>query len=68
VFEGKQQDTLETNISDRQTIIKFYNDSCNLVCTWIKGGIAGMNKVKPDSIEKEKYLIFILNLILFQIL
>ncbi|HUM98344.1 MAG TPA: hypothetical protein PK275_10840 [Chitinophagaceae bacterium] len=54
VFEGKKQDTLETNISDRQTIIKFYNDSCNLVCTWIKGGIAGMNRVKPDSIEKEK--------------
>lgn len=57
VFEGKQQDTLETNNSDRQTIIKFYNDSCNLVCTWIKGGIAGMNRVKPDSIEKEKIFI-----------
>ena len=54
VFESKQQDTLEKNISDRQTIIKFYNDSCNIVCTWTKGGIAGMNRVKPDSIEKEK--------------
>lgn len=46
--------TPPTNYSDQMTYIKFYNSNCQLVCTWTKGGIAGLNRVTPDSIEKEK--------------
>lgn len=45
---------VEPNVSDKMTITKFYNDSCRLACTWTKGGIAGLNRVMPDTIEKEK--------------
>ena len=44
------------NNSDQMFYIKFYDNTCRLVCTWTKGGIAGFNKVAPDTIEKEKIL------------
>lgn len=44
----------EKNYPDKMTTTKFYNDNCQLVCTWVKGGIAGLNKVVPDTIEKDK--------------
>ncbi len=42
----------ENNTSDNIYITKFFDASCRLVCTWTKGGIAGLNKVTPDTIEK----------------
>ncbi len=47
-------DTIENNISDKMTTRFFYDANCKLVCTWTKGGITGMNKVTPDTIEKAK--------------
>lgn len=44
----------ENEVSDKITSTKFYNANCKLVCTWTKGGIAGFNKVTPDTIEKAK--------------
>ncbi|MBP9103900.1 MAG: hypothetical protein KBF82_08570 [Chitinophagaceae bacterium] len=42
--------------ADHQTHLKFYNQECELVCTWTKGGIAALNRVIPDSVEKEKII------------
>ena len=50
----KKKNLSPENYPDKMTITKFYNDNCQLVCTWTKGGIAGLNKVAPDTIEKEK--------------
>ena len=47
----------ESQISDRMYHLEFYNKDCQLVCTWIKGGIAGLNKVLPDTIDKTKIII-----------
>lgn len=44
----------ENRISDKIYNTKFYDANCKLVCTWTKGGIAGYNKVSPDTIEKAK--------------
>ena len=44
----------ENRISDKIYNTKFYDANCKLVCTWTKGGIAGFNKVTPDTIEKAK--------------
>ena len=44
----------EPNISDKMYYTKFYDTGCKLVCTWTKGGIAGFNKVTPDTVQKEK--------------
>jgi hypothetical protein len=33
---------------------EFFNEDCKIVCTWTRGGIAGLNKATPDTIEKEK--------------
>ncbi|MEJ7826597.1 MAG: hypothetical protein WKF91_00315 [Segetibacter sp.] len=44
----------ESQISDQMYHLEFYNKDCKLVCTQVKGGIAGLNKVKPDSIDKTK--------------
>lgn len=52
VIGNKTTKPLE-NYPDKMTTTKFYNDKCQLVCTWMKGGIAGLNKVVPDTIEKE---------------
>ncbi|MEO5948601.1 MAG: hypothetical protein ABIP79_17430 [Chitinophagaceae bacterium] len=46
----------ESQISDRMYQLKFYNDNCQLICTWTRGGIAGFNKVSPDSIDKTKII------------
>jgi hypothetical protein len=42
------------NVSDKTTTTKFYNADCRIVCWWTKGGIAALNKVIPDSVEKNK--------------
>jgi hypothetical protein len=44
----------EPNVSDRMTNTTFYNSDCKIVGWWTKGGIAGLNKVTPDTIEKSK--------------
>ncbi|MBA3674490.1 MAG: hypothetical protein H0W75_05950 [Chitinophagaceae bacterium] len=44
----------ESQMSDRMNHLEFYNEDCKIVCTWTKGGIAGLNKVTPDTIEKAK--------------
>ena len=44
----------ENEISDKMTHTKFYDAGCKLVCTWTKGGITGMNRVTPDTVEKLK--------------
>ncbi len=38
-----------SQISDRMYRLEFYNKDCKLVCTQIKGGIAGLNKLLPDK-------------------
>jgi hypothetical protein len=42
------------NTSDKMTTITFYDSTCHVVGRWTKGGIAGLNKVSPDSIQKDK--------------
>lgn len=49
--------TRSTNNSDQMTTTHFYDSNCRLVCTWTKGGIAGLNKIVPDSIQKDKIII-----------
>lgn len=44
----------EDKVSDKMTTTKFYNADCKIVCWWTKGGIAGLNRVRPDSVEKSK--------------
>ena len=44
----------KNEISDRIYKTQFYDANCKLVCTWTKGGVTGMNKVTPDTIEKAK--------------
>lgn len=44
------------NISDRQVITKFYDSDCRLIATNVKGGIAGINKMIPDTVEISKVL------------
>ncbi len=46
----------ESQMSDRMYHLEFYNKDCKLVCTWIKGGFAGLNKVLPDTIDKTKII------------
>lgn len=36
------------------TTIRLYDWSCHPKATWMKGGVAGLNKILPDTIEKEK--------------
>jgi hypothetical protein len=45
------------NYPDKMTILQFYNDQCKPVCIWRKGGIAGLNKAIPDSIDKSKIIL-----------
>lgn len=47
------------NISDRQIITKFYDTDCRLMATNVKGGIAGINKMTPDTVAISKVLPFI---------
>ncbi len=54
---GKKASHPEQNNSDKMSTINFYNDSCKIVCSWKKGGIAGLNKVFPDSVQKEKIIL-----------
>jgi hypothetical protein len=42
------------NTSDKMTTITFYDSTCHVVGRWTKGGIAGLNRVTPDSIDKTK--------------
>jgi hypothetical protein len=42
------------NNSDKMTTIAFYDSTCHVVGYWTKGGIAGLNRITPDSIQKEK--------------
>src|SRR6187549_3541988 len=44
----------DPKISDKMTITRIYDRNCHLQCTWTKGGIAGLNKISPDTIQKEK--------------
>lgn len=46
----------ESQTSDRMYHLEFYNKNCKLVCTQTKGGIAGLNKVLPDTIDKTKII------------
>lgn len=55
----KQTKKPETKISDKMVYLKFYNNQCQLVCTWTKGGIAGINKIVPDTIDKDKIIPFV---------
>lgn len=45
-----------SNNSDQMTTTRFYDSNCRLVCTWTKGGIAGLNKMIPDTIQKDKII------------
>lgn len=47
----------EKNHPDKLITTRFYNYDCQLMATWMKGGIAGFNKITPDTIEKEKIII-----------
>ena len=42
------------NYPDRLYYIKFYDTACKLVCTWKRGGIAGLNQTIPDTVDKSK--------------
>ncbi len=44
------------NTSDKMTTITFYDSTCHVVGRWVKGGIAGLNKTTPDTIQKEKII------------
>jgi len=48
--------TRPQNNSDQMTTIRFYDSNCRLVFTWTRGGIAGLNKIIPDSIQKDKII------------
>lgn len=54
-YKTNYQPKLQNN-SDQMSTIRFYNYNCQLVFTWIKGGVAGLNKTIPDSIQKEKII------------
>jgi hypothetical protein len=41
------------NNSDKMTTITFYDSTCKIIARWTKGGIAGLNKVTPDTIDKK---------------
>jgi len=65
-YKGQRWFMISTNksgvpsrISDNMTTIRFFDDSCRVVCTWKKGGIAGLNKVTPDTIDKKNLLPFV---------
>jgi hypothetical protein len=45
------------NYPDKLTTLQFYNENCKLVCIWQKGGVAGLNKVTPDTIDKKKIIL-----------
>jgi hypothetical protein len=53
---GKKTTQPAKNYPDKMTTTKFYNNNCQLVCTWTRGGIAGLNKVLPDTIDKTKII------------
>ena len=42
------------NLSDKMITTRYYDYNCQLFCTTIKGGVAGLNKTMPDSVEKTK--------------
>lgn len=44
------------NNSDKMTTITFYDSTCKTVARWTKGGIAGLNKVTPDTIDKKSII------------
>ena len=46
----------EKNYPDKLITTRYYNYDCHLMATWMKGGIAGFNKITPDTIEKEKII------------
>jgi len=46
-------DTTENKNSDKMTTTLFYDANCNVVARWQKGGIAGLNKITPDTIDKK---------------
>jgi hypothetical protein len=44
------------NNSDKMTTITFYDSTCRVVARWTKGGIAGLNKVTPDTVDKKNII------------
>lgn len=48
-----------SRISDTMTTTRFLDDSCRVVCTWKKGGVAGLNRVIPDTVDKNKLFPFV---------
>ncbi len=47
----------ESKASDKMIRTTFYDLHCQLVGYWVRGGIAGLNKLTPDTIEKAKIII-----------
>ncbi len=47
----------ESKVSDKMIRTTFYDMHCQLVGYWVRGGIAGLNKLTPDTIEKAKIII-----------
>ncbi len=65
-YKGKQLFSFKTaeqlanekkNISDKMVTTRYYDYNCQLFCTTIKGGVAGLNKIMPDSVEKTKIIL-----------
>lgn len=50
-------DTIKNNNSDKLTTWSFYDANCKLVARWQKGGVAGLNKITPDTIDKKKIIL-----------
>ncbi len=44
------------NNSDKMTTITFYDSTCHVVAKWTKGGIAGLNNVSPDTVDKKSII------------
>jgi len=56
-FSMRRMLTLKASkMPDRMYHLDIYTKDCKLVCTWINGGFAALNKVLPDTIDKTKII------------
>ena len=55
-FSYQPLEKVVDNNSDKMTTITFYDSTCQVVARWTKGGIAGLNKISPDTVDKKKII------------
>ena len=55
-FSYQPAEKAVTNNSDKMKTITFYDSTCQVVARWTKGGIAGLNKISPDTVDIKKII------------